>query len=579
MNKLILLTCLLLAYIFTIAQEDEERDLHRMKQKAGSEHKIIDFFQKSNLPMGQTKTVYAIILNPMGCPRCEGAINPFIRELHKVDSSSLICLIVEYPKTDAVIAYLAKRKFEVSHVIIDNEGFFLKNFEFSSQEMQVPFITKINLENGVLISSESTLGITMDGDFVERIHSQTIPQMQVTATPNPVNEIRKIGQDLNVMQPTSKSILSEDDRYPISQISNPDISASGRFFCFQDKLANAIFVYEIKDTTASLINVLKPDEEEKKLFVAPDVGDTLYRMLDKMNILNSMYFNCNILDEESVVISASLPKIFWEDKSTESLAYYNKIAYLVKGLKSKSMSYFTLDTVFKDITLSHTNTCFDFKNNSIYVPISRGWPNGDKELVDPNDTVENPFNPKFYKQAPLMAKFDFQGNFESFIGKLDPTYAMNKVGYSFINLTVKNFDGVTYYTSGYSGDIYRFSDKQNYHEPIVFFTPSTCPINASYETEPLKYLQECQKIYNKDIIDFTYSHGKIYAIVKQDDLYRLVVYNGISITNQYDLPRLIKRDKVVKYFLKKNEEIIVCYGVFESPENSVLYKFIINQNQ
>lgn len=43
MKKLILLSYLLLATIHTIAQEDE-RDLHRMKQIAGTEHKIIDFF-------------------------------------------------------------------------------------------------------------------------------------------------------------------------------------------------------------------------------------------------------------------------------------------------------------------------------------------------------------------------------------------------------------------------------------------------------------------------------------------------------------------------------------------------------
>lgn len=578
MKKLILLSYLLLATIHTIAQEDE-RDLHRMKQIAGTEHKIIDFFQKSNLPMGQTRHVYAIILNPMGCPRCEGAINPFIIELQKVDSSALICLIVEYPKINAVKSYLAQRKFEVSYIIIDTEKLFLKNFEFSSQEMQVPFITKFDLENGVLIRSESTLGINLDGNFIKRISSQTIPQMQVTASSHYINDTRPKDPVKNVMKPTSKYIITEDDQHPISQILYSDLSNSGRLLCFQDKLANAIFVYDIKDTTSILINVLKPDEAEKRLFVAPDIEEPLYSMLDQMNILNSMYFNCNILDEERVIIAASLPKVFWENKSSESLAYYNKIAYLVKDLKNKSMSFFTIDTVFKDITLSHTNTCFDFKNTSIYVPISKGWPNGGKEFVDPHDTIENPFNPKFYNHTPLMAKFDFQGNFKSFIGKLDSTYAMNKVGYSFINLTVKNFDGVTFYTSGYSGDIYRFSDKQEYHEPIVLFTPATYPIKTSYETEPLKYLQENQKIYNKEIIDFTYSQGMIYALVKQDDLYKIVVHNGISITNEYNLPGLIKREKIVKYFLKRNEEIIICYGVFESSENSVLYKFIINQNQ
>ncbi|MBW6492582.1 MAG: hypothetical protein K0B15_15460 [Lentimicrobium sp.] len=576
MNKLILISFFLFASFYVLSQEDKENDLHWMKQKVGSELNVIDFFQKSNLSTENINYLYAIVFNPMSCPRCEGAINPFIRELRKVDSTSIVCLIIENSKTNAVKSYLTKRKFEAPYIIIDTEEKFTKNFEFSTKEIQVPFITKFDLEKGVLIISKSTLGINLNADFVERIHSQTNPQMQVTESSNSYDYNNLSSSTMNLLKPLSKCLLNENTQHPISHISYPNLSKSGKIFCFKDELTQAIFAYEIKDTIATLINVLEPTEDEKKLFISPEIGDTLYTMLNKMNILNCMYFNCSLLSDDSVIISASLPKVFWEDKLNEHLAYYNEIVYLIKDLNNNTIRYFTLDTAFSDITLSHTSTSFDLYNNSLYIPISRGWPYGDKELLDPNDTISNPFNSKFYNSSPLMAKFDFQGNFISFIGKLDSTFALNKVGYTYINLTVKSFDSTIFYTTGYSGDLYWFLNNQNYTNSIKLFTPLKYTPNSSYDKQPLKYLQECQNIYNKNIIDFICHEKYIYTVVKQHELYKIFVTDGLSIIKEFDLPNLINKDKFVTYILKINDETVICYGVFESPENSGLYKFVVN---
>ncbi|MBU2649840.1 MAG: hypothetical protein KKA81_02800, partial [Bacteroidetes bacterium] len=95
LKNIIILFALCLSALCLVAQnnpisdgdspEDVTSDLHHMLQYQGTEQNIKDFFLHSGTQF-RNDTIYAILLPPMGCPRCEGIINPFILRLKKQDS-------------------------------------------------------------------------------------------------------------------------------------------------------------------------------------------------------------------------------------------------------------------------------------------------------------------------------------------------------------------------------------------------------------------------------------------------------------------------------------------------------------
>ncbi len=111
-------TSMLLFLIITMAnylpgQTDvigNEQDLHRLVQLKNTSKILKNYFEDKKI-VSESDFFIAIILPPMGCPRCEGLISPFLKDIKKIDSTLNTAVFTFYSKSKPAYNYLLERRF------------------------------------------------------------------------------------------------------------------------------------------------------------------------------------------------------------------------------------------------------------------------------------------------------------------------------------------------------------------------------------------------------------------------------------------------------------------------------------
>ncbi len=563
------------------SQDDEvlhwinfSNDLHQMRQLEGTNENIIEFFEKTEL-IFTNDTVYFIFVPPMRCSRCEGVINPFITEIKNINPDAKVVLLAFYPKTGALEYYLKKRKFRADYVIALTDLTFLDNFYFSAGHLQVPYITKFNISSGDLIIGKSTLGLSMNSEFAHWINNCYVdivkykPQKQNQQSEyQAVPEIHIDEKGLQVMKPVREIVLGEEEGYPISKAYYPSFDDQIEHFSFMDELTCSIYLYKCSEIGAVFLRALEPTTEEENLFRGPDIDDTMFMVLKQMNIINTMFFS-NTFIGDSLVISASLPDIFWENKAMEHIAYYNKITYLYRDVNTGDLiRYVTPENIADSLfTIDHQSTFIINDGKLICIPVSKGWPISGTEMLNKEDSLNNPFIESFYDFTPILAVYDRNGKFLSYIGKLDDVFKSKKVGYSFSKPMIRYKKGIYWYTDTYNGVIYGQkslkSRKPAYRIKVFDLPEYESPINQ--KKNPLEYIKDYRNLFNQAIIDFQIKDNKILTVIKINDFYFYKVFNfkGKLISEKI-LPTVYDNMDISTYIIKTYEERIKIIGIFES---------------
>jgi len=560
-----------------------ETDLHQIRQIDGTNNHIIDFFNLTDV-FFITDTAYCILIPPMKCSRCEGVINPFIYELKKAEPEALIIVMAFYPKTGALNKYLMERQFRADHTIASTDLSFLKNFYFSTDEMQVPYITKFNMGTGDLIIGKSTLGLEMNKGFVRWIRSFSEPMIKhvpVTAISEDqqlsVPEIEVNSLNFPVLKPEKEIVLGEEEGYPISRVQFPAFNQELSCFSFMDELSYKIYLYLISRAGMVFVEAIEPGEKEEKLFIHKSVNDTLYKLLQKMNIINTMYFSSTFIDD-TIIVTSSLPFIFFEDTAMEELAYYNRSTYLYRSIEGDSIVRHIAPEYLPDTnyTFEHLNTQFVDQGKLICLPVSKGWPISGTEMLSEVEPEDNPFLPAFYKHKPIMAIYDNKGNFLHYFGNLPSEYEDHHLGYSYSRPMITSHQGMYWYADKFLGKIYGIR-KLTQHKPsqtINVFDIPDYQSNTNQDLQPLKYIKDYKKVFTQSILDFKVFDDTVYVATRHEDFFFYKKYNtNGKLLSTHILPTVYDNMNASHFVFVVNSDHQWLIGIYESTELTSLYLF------
>ncbi len=505
------------------SQVSNENDLHRLILYEGQEQFMVSFFR--DIPaLSDHDYVYLIMLPPMRCSRCEGLINLFYSYLKAQDQDAPVILMAFYPKARALNTYLEKRSFLADLIITLHDDTFLEKFYCSSKELQVPYFLKFQVHSGRMIFSKSLLGLNLSTELVGDFLEDTIPASSCAVSSE--------GADMQVSQPSdypvAKSLRSfymqDDSLYPISRILYPEFGSSIHDLVFMDELSYSIYYYHFQHDTGFFKQAVFPGEEEELLFISEDVADSLLFLLKRLNLINPMYFSPKIKGD-TLIISSSLPKVFFEDSLKENLAYYNEISYLYKNLDTpeKLLLHIEPDTLPEDaiFTLNHVRSLiFD---QFLLLPVEKGWPGSGSVMTFSESIHKNPFLSGFYDHAPLFAQYSLNGDFQCYIGCLPGDFREQKLGYSYVLPTADYYANKYYVTDGSSGKVwmYEYPGQKTSAESWQVFLPESFVSDVSYRDAPLKYIQSASAIYSRSIISIKVKDGVLYLLVKDGGKYFL----------------------------------------------------------
>ncbi len=570
---------------------NNEEDLHRFVQYENTCEALKNYFTEKKID-SESSFLVAVILPPMACPRCEGLISPFLNDLEKIDSSLTTAIFTFYSKSKPAYKYLLERRYPADDFYLFTSNEFLENFYLSANGIQVPFFVKFNIRTGDLILSKSTLGLEYDTNVAEAFSKAIKPIKKYKKELSPNNMVTNgnlalkfnidslASSDENFLGDYKIFTVLEDKEFILSEMKRISFSGDGKRFSFMDDLTNSIGVYSIENEQYRFVRNIRAGDYEDKLFFEPDLGDVMFLFMKKMNILNSMYFNSKIFGD-SLIISASLPEVFFEDKEAEEIAYMNKVVFLIKSINYEDMnSYVTLDTNFSSIILNHTNARFFPAQNKIFIPITKGWPvSGVSSL--PVNPEENPFIPQFYDFTPAYAIFDMEGKFQSLAGTIDSVHIFNKLGYTFFNPLIKFCNNNFWMADSYAGAIMKLDLVNNeICEKISLFTvpENLRDINLGKDCT-LEYFKVFNTFLNTIIVDFEIINDKVISIIKSGDFNLLSIYDRK--TKNIEVKKIIP-NKIGEYnsrslHLHTSGEISCLMGVYESSTKSAIVKFTINQ--
>ncbi len=291
----------------------------------------------------------------------------------------------------------------------------------------------------------------------------------------------------------------------------------------------SIVLNSVHNNISNPLHVFYPKTVEDK-FISKEISDSVLMILRKMNIINTMFFKSWIYDT-SIVITASLPNVYWKNRATEDLIYYNKIAFLNYNINSFKLTSLVSAFSIPDssYTLEHLSTSLiNFKNKVYYcIPIVKGWPVVGSSSFDKEDSINNPFIKSFYENSYSVAVFDSKGKFVTYFNTIDKIYSKNHLGYYFSTPIIKTLNKTIVVAESSTGKIsyyHNFSDVEPF-KSINTIDISNYKSSLDYNTYPLNYLNDYKLILNTFLLDFYVDNKTILAVYKNNNLFFYKVFN------------------------------------------------------
>lgn len=527
------LTIILSVFILiTIQGNAQQNTLHKVDQINGTGASLSEWFGEKAIPKGD---LYAVLLPLGNCPRCEGAIVPFFKDISLMsDKNLLTLLIVVYPYQLAALEYLKSKNYGASKIIIlDPQDEFFNSLRFSTNGVQVPYIMKFNTANGVLIKSDALLGLQYNKDIAEAyLQTNEVNTESFIAEEKPkstefahapvefkatFSEYPNVHYEPEIILNFRQFLIDQSD-FVLSDIMNISVSNDIQYLTIDDHLTSKSIHYTLKDSVYEAIGSIPDSNFNNRLFIDNDIPSLLIDYLEATNVLHTMFLK-TILYNNKVFCSASLPHLFYENRITESIGYMNKpvIVHRAMGIDFDNIEW--SEVIFDENAMnmakgfSHSN--FFIIGDSLYLPVKTGWPaTGTGE--SPESESDNTFKEAFYQHAPAMNLFDLSGNFISNIGSLPNWHKEHRTGYSFFEPILKKSSNHNYYLAdSYIGEIYTLSPQMNeYSQVTTIFESITFPEDSVKTLDAsLEYFAVLGTALNKRVIDFSVSEDLVYSIL------------------------------------------------------------------
>lgn len=427
MKKLILFIILILSLFCAQAQET----LYGIEQVKGTETIVKDRLAE----IGASGDYTFLVLLPVGgCPRCEGSIPLFFNDTQKYfpEVYTLLFAISDTPISTA--EELSTKNYGTNNLVCTNDDDpLMQSFHFKTGVIGVPYIVIINNNTGDFISASSLLGITYDLNFFKSLTDDLnvvkVEKISLTTSNNISDKISPSKVKLNILDNKNYNINCSE----LSKISNISFSKDLSKLALLEYETSSILLAEKKADQYVFTDTIRPDDLEYYIFKAKNVPDTLALALRFMNVLQIIYLDIYFTNNaEDLMISASLPNLYWEDSIAEQLVYSNQACLIKYNLKEESKTITPMQLDSEYIT-SHSHFFVDEEKQRIFMGVLKGWPT-QGTTAEPNSADNDPFLDSFYDFSPMMSILSTpECAFTQFLGNLPNWHKKEHTGYFYFS--------------------------------------------------------------------------------------------------------------------------------------------------
>lgn len=423
-----------------------------VRQKPGTEKLLREYLDSVEC---DADTIYAIIYNPMNCPRCESVLVDFPKMLKSNSADNKLLLISSYKDADVARMYNKSKGYVADSYLYDTCNGYDDIFSFSHGNLHVVYILKlVRSEGRMLVGVEASW---LDDEFIDELvaYDDAIPTKSYSVNSGKV--CRQPDGSLPLMEGYRDYVLDDTLYLPISE-TQYHVAVNDSIFAFTDKVWNGVRLYRINGGKMDFTAFLRSDSVENRRFVT--VPEWYYRRKLDSGTVYFMANGVNLLNDRRIGISYSLPKlrVESEDSTGMSVSYGNKGAIIVRDIDGSSKY---------DLIPLNFDTRRFFYEHFTYTPVDSGrkllfgcrkqvWPMCDFDTTAVvNDSV-NPFCSGFYDYPnPYIAIYDMEKEcITGYLGNLDEHCRRSLTGYCFVTPVAASNGAEVAYCDGFSGKIY-----------------------------------------------------------------------------------------------------------------------------
>lgn len=524
MNRNIIITFLILCLSLKISAQIDlnklaNEEFHKVAQIEGTENILKDYFSEISNP---NDTLYVFICPIMYAPRLEG-IMPIVQEmLYYKNPNNPMVLIASFPNEDAARKHV-NNKFFFEDVIYDTDKSYKSFLAFGTEDPRVPLLMKIDRKSGRLLTGGDYPEISPN--FITALvnHTEFMP-FYGEVWSEKINYDHSMSDCENESYKKAKAfremtIPLEEDTF-ISSVEFPDISNG--YLSFADELDNAIYLYyfDEKYENMSFIEKFKPNETEEMLYVSEEIDREYYLKSKERGSIIAMCLTSLMKDDETILFSVSLPKIFYLDEEKKQLAYYNQPAIISQNINNNEdrklipMEFNNSHSQY----ISHENFHYSSELEKYFFIT----------LMD-YDISSMSFEKNSYDDPRLFSVYDEKKNeVVSGIGQLGQINMDLNVGWVYVYPRISTFGNIIAVSDGNSGEVLVY-DYENLKEPLhktkVFdVSLSDFEIDSTLiGTE--EYFLQFQDDFKNYVLDVEIDSKNLYTLSLEDGCYFKKVYD------------------------------------------------------
>ena len=523
MNKNIIITFLILILSLKLSAQIDlnmiaNESPHKIAQIEGTEDILINYFSKIN---NQNDTLYAFISPLMASPRLEG-IMPIVQEmLYYKNPNNPMVLIASFQNADAARKYV-ENKFFFEEVIYDTDKSFKSFLSFSTEDPRVPLLMKIDRKSGRLLTGgdypelspnfiNALVNHTEPMPFYGEVWSEKINYDHSTSDCE--NESYKKAMALREM-----TIPLDEDTF-ISSVEFPIITND--YLSFLDELNNAIYLYSMKDKKNLVFaGMFKPNKTEETYYISDDVEKEYYvEDLERGSIV-AMCITSFMKDSETILFSASLPNLYYEDENKQRLVYSNKAVMISQNINDindrKLIPLEFNNNGFQYISHENFHYSSDF-DKYFFITL--------KDYNPSRMTLEK----KSYDDTRLFSIYDEKK--DEFIGGIGQLGQINmdlNVGWVYVYPRISTFGNIIAVSDGNSGEVLVY-DYENLKEPL--YKTKLFDVRLSdFEIDSTligteEYFLQFQDDFKNYVLDVEIDSKNLYTLSLEDGCYFKKVYD------------------------------------------------------
>lgn len=523
MNRNIIITFLILCLSLKLSAQMDlnmiaNESPHKIAQIEGTEDILINYFSKIS---NQNDTLYAFISPLMASPRLEG-IMPIVQEmLYYKNPNNPMVLIASFQNEDAARKYV-ENKFFFEDVIYDIDKSYKSFLAFSTEDPRVPLLMKIDRKSGRLLTGGDYPELSPN--FINALVNHTEPMpFYGEVWSEKINYEHSMSDCENESFKKAKAfremtIPLDEDTF-ISNVKFPIITKD--YLSFLDELNNAIYLYSMKDKKNLVFaGMFKPNKTEETYYISDDVEKEYYvEDLERGSII-AMCITSFMKDSETILFSASLPNLYYEDENKQRLVYSNKAVIISQNLNDINDRKF--------IPLEFNNNGFQYISHENFHYSS----DFDKyffiTLKDYNPSKMT-FEKKTYDDTRLFTIYDEKENaVVGSIGKLGQINMDLNVGWVYVYPRISTFGNIIAVSDGNSGEVLVY-DYENLKEPL--YKTKVFDVRLSdFEIDSTligteEYFLQFQDDFKNYVLDVEIDSKNLYTLSLEDGCYFMKVYN------------------------------------------------------